>query len=147
MWLMRERGEAQAVGRGLHGKGDAGRRGGRAGEFDTEIWSDSFQPNRSSRCKRNHFLIKISAFALVPLSSLEVSLTWMSLAHTHKEESGLVCNQMANTHRISQKRSPFLKISSGLQAWTRFKKGPPRHSNIRHVRIGFKLTITRTRPL
>lgn len=146
MWLMRERGEAQAVGRGLHGKEDAGRRGGRVGEFDTEIWSNSFQSNRSSGCKRNRSLIKISAFALVPRSSLEVCLTWMSITHTHREESGRVCNQMVNTHRISQKLSPFLKISSGLQAWTQFKKGPPRHCNIRHVRNEFKLTITKTRP-
>lgn len=71
----------------------------------------------------NRFLIKISAFALVAQSSLEVCLTWMSLTRTHREESGLVCNQMANTHRISQKLSPFLKISSGLQAWTQFKNG------------------------
>lgn len=33
---------------------------GECGEFDTEIWSNSFQSNRSSGCERNHFLIKIS---------------------------------------------------------------------------------------
>ncbi len=84
---MRERREAQAVGRGLHGKEDAGRRGGRVGEFDNEIWRNSFQSNRSSGCTQNHPLIKISAFDLVPRSSLEVCLTWMSLTHTHREES------------------------------------------------------------
>ncbi len=40
-------------------------------------------------------------------------------------ERNLVCYQMVNTHRISQKLSPFLKISSGLQAWTRFKRDLP----------------------
>lgn len=79
MWLMRERGEAQAVGRGLHGKEDAGRRGGRVGEFDTEIWSNSFQSNRSSGCKRNHFLIKISVRKSLRFSSAEFFVSLINL--------------------------------------------------------------------